>query len=62
MDDMTEKRVLQECLDKEGVQIDDVTEKRVKEQLDKEGGLNGRHDKEESHRTTWQKRGSKWTT
>ena len=26
----------------------DMTEKRVKEQLDKEGGPNGRHDREES--------------
>ena len=30
----------------------DVTEKRVKEQLDKEGGPNGQHDREESQRTT----------
>ena len=51
MDDMTEKRV-KEQLDKEGVQMDDMTEKRVKEQLDKEGGPNGRHDGEESQRTT----------
>ena len=32
--------------------MDDMTEKRVKEQLDKEGGPNGRHDREEKHRTT----------
>ena len=31
--------------------MDDMTEKRVKEQLDKEGGPNGR-DREESQRTT----------
>ena len=30
----------------------DMAEKRVKEQLDKEGGPNGRHDREESQRTT----------
>ena len=30
----------------------DMTEKRVKEQLDKEGGPYGRHDGEESQRTT----------
>ena len=48
--DMTEKRV-KEQLDKEGVQMD-VTEKGVKEQLDKEGGPKGRHDREESQRTT----------
>ena len=57
---MTEKRVLQEWLDKEGgpngrhdkgVQMDDMTEKRVKEQLDKEGGANG-HNREQSQRTT----------
>ena len=29
-----------------GVQIDDMTDKRVKEQLDKEGGPNGRHDRQ----------------
>ena len=29
----------------------DMTKNRVKEQLDKEGGPNGRHDKEESQRT-----------
>ena len=28
--------------------MDDMTEKRVKEQLDKQGGPNGRHDREES--------------
>ena len=31
--------------------MDDMTEKRNKEQLDKEGGPNGRHDGEESQRT-----------
>ena len=31
--------------------MDGMTEKRVKEQLDKEGGPNGR-DREESQRTT----------
>ena len=38
----------------------DMTEKRVKEELDKEGGPNGRHNGEESQRTTGQRRGSKW--
>ena len=28
--------------------MDNMTEKRVKEQLEKEGGPNGRHDGEES--------------
>ena len=28
--------------------MDDMTERRVKEQLDKEGGPNGRHDREEN--------------
>ena len=32
--------------------MDDMTEKRVKEQLDKEGGPKGRHDREESQTTT----------
>ena len=32
--------------------MDDMTEKRNKEQLDNEGGPNGRHDTEESQRTT----------
>ena len=49
--DMTEKRV-KEQLDKEGAQMDDMTEKRVQEPLDKEGGPTGRHDEEESQRTT----------
>ena len=30
----------------------DMTEKRAKEQLDKEGGPNGRHDGKEKQRTT----------
>ena len=42
--------------------MDDMTEKRNKEQLDKEGGPNGRRDGEEKQRTTLQRRGSKWTT
>ena len=42
--------------------MDDMTEKRIKEQLDKEGGPNGRHDQNKSQRTTGQRRGSKWTT
>ena len=32
--------------------MDDMTEKGVKEQLDKEGGPKGRHDREESQRAT----------
>ena len=32
--------------------MDDMMEKRVKEQLDKEGIPNGRHDGAESQRTT----------
>ena len=32
--------------------MDDMTEQRVKEQLDKEGGPNGRHDEEKKQRTT----------
>ena len=32
--------------------MDNMTEKRVQEPLDKEGGPNGRHDGEESQRTT----------
>ena len=32
--------------------MDDMTEKKVKEQPDKEGGPTGRHDGEESQRTT----------
>ena len=32
--------------------MDDMTEKRVKEQLDKEGGPNGRHDRKKSQITT----------
>ena len=32
--------------------MDDMTKKRVKEQPDKEGGPNGRHEREESQRTT----------
>ena len=32
--------------------MDDMTEKRNKEQLDKEGGSNGRHDRKKSQLTT----------
>ena len=32
--------------------MDDMTAKRVNEKIDKEGGPNGRHEREESPRTT----------
>ena len=32
--------------------MDDMTAKRVNESFDKEGGPNGRHEREESQRTT----------
>ena len=37
--------------------MDDMTEKRNKEQLDKEGGPNGRHDGEEKQKNNLTKKG-----